>query len=99
MPSASKIDSAYRMKVFPKGQVVIPVALRKKYQIEVGDQIEVIAEKDGILLKKSASRADRRTLTERLDGVFAVYANGKKAPTRKEVASATDSGFGEGWER
>ena len=30
-----------KMKVFPKGQVVIPVSLRKKYQIEIGDQIDV----------------------------------------------------------
>jgi AbrB family looped-hinge helix DNA binding protein len=87
------------MKVFPKGQVVIPVALRKKYRIEVGDQIEVIAEKDGILLKKPASAAERRTLTQRLDGIFAGYAKGKKAPTKAEEASATASGFGEGWEK
>ena len=39
------------MKVFPKGQIVIPIALRKKYHIEIGDQLDVISSRDGILLK------------------------------------------------
>jgi AbrB family looped-hinge helix DNA binding protein len=93
------MDPSYRMKVFPKGQVVIPVALRKKYRIEVGDHIEVIAEEDGILLKKPAPEVDHRPLTERLDGVFAGYGKGKKPPTRREVASATSSGFSKGWKK
>ena len=35
-----------KMKVFPKGQVVIPVSLRKKYQIDIGDRIDVISKSD-----------------------------------------------------
>jgi AbrB family looped-hinge helix DNA binding protein len=40
-----------KMKVFPKGQVVIPVSLRKKYQIDIVDRLDVISKSDGILLK------------------------------------------------
>jgi len=42
---------SFKMKVIPKGQVVIPVSLRKKYQIDIGDQIDVVSAPDGILLK------------------------------------------------
>ena len=42
---------SFKMKVFPKGQVVIPVSLRKKYHIAIGDQIDVVTAPEGILLK------------------------------------------------
>ena len=58
------------MKVFPKGQVVIPVALRKKYDINIGDQIDVIPETNGILLKPATKKMTDRSLTDRLFGVF-----------------------------
>ena len=40
-----------KRKVFPKGQIVIPVALRKKYHIDIEDHVDVIPKSDGILLK------------------------------------------------
>lgn len=44
------------MKVFPKGQVLIPVKLRKKYGIEIGDRIEIEQQADGIWLKPTKSQ-------------------------------------------
>ena len=32
----AETKESIKMKVFPKGQIVIPVSLRKKYQIEIG---------------------------------------------------------------
>ena len=37
-----KSKKEIKMKIFPKGQVVIPVELRRKYHIEIGDHINVI---------------------------------------------------------
>ena len=65
------------MKVFPKGQVVIPVSLRKKYQIDIGDQIDVISKSDGILLGLLSKENRQRSLTERLFGIFGDYTQRK----------------------
>ena len=35
-------------KVFNKGQIVIPSMLRKKYNINIGDKVNIIEEKEGI---------------------------------------------------
>ncbi len=88
-----------KMKVFPKGQVVIPVALRKKYHIEIGDQIDVIADSDGILLKPLPKEKSQRSLTERLFGIFRAYASGKSEPTKADIEKATEDGFAEGWNK
>jgi len=37
--------------VTKKGQIIIPVKLRRKYKIEEGTKLEVIDTKQGILLK------------------------------------------------
>ncbi len=87
------------MKVFPKGQVVIPVSLRKKYQIEIGDRIDVIAELDGILLKPQPKEKKQRSLTERLFGIFRDYASGKSKPNKTDIKKATEAGFTEGWNK
>lgn len=39
-----------RMKIYNKGQVVIPAELRKKYNLFVGDYIEVLPEDNCIKL-------------------------------------------------
>ena len=88
-----------KMKVFPKGQVVIPVALRKKYQIEIGDQIDVISESEGILLKPLPKEKSRKSATERLFGIFRAYASGKSEPTKADIEKATEDGFAEGWNK
>ena len=87
------------MKVFPKGQVVIPASLRQKYHINIGDQIDVISAPNGILLKPVPKRERERTLTERLFGIFNNYAAGKSAPTKENIDAATEKGFAEGWKK
>jgi len=84
------------MKVFPKGQVVIPIALRKKYDINIGDQIDVIPESDGILLKPTTKRMTDKSLTYRLFGVFNRYATGKPDLTKADIKKAVEKGFTEG---
>lgn len=39
-----------RMKIYNKGQVVIPAELRKKYNIVVGDYVEVVLDENCIKL-------------------------------------------------
>lgn len=88
---------SFKMKVFPKGQVVIPVSLRKKYQIDIGDQIDVVPAPDGILLKPLPKKKSQMSLTDRLYGIFSEYASEKSKPTKAEIEKATDEGFIEGW--
>ena len=35
-------------KVFGKGQIVIPVMLRKKLNIKIGDKVNIMEEEDGV---------------------------------------------------
>jgi len=93
----TKAITTRKMKVFPKGQVIIPVQLRRKYNINIGDQIEFSIMQDGILLKPSRDKADDRLLTEKLYGMLSGYARGKAALNKKTINSATESGFVEGW--
>ncbi|MEW6102606.1 MAG: AbrB/MazE/SpoVT family DNA-binding domain-containing protein [bacterium] len=82
------------MKVFNKGQVVIPVWLRKKYNINVGDLVEVIPEDKGIRFIP----IKKEKLTDKLFGAFAKYKRGKIEPDAKEIERATETGFIEEWQ-
>ena len=88
-----------KMKVFTKGQIVIPVSLRKKYQIEIGDQIDVVPESEGILLKPLAKEQRGKSATERLFGIFSGYASKKPKPTKADIEKATEAGFIDGWNK
>ena len=79
-----------KMKVFQKGQVVIPVSLRKKYNIEIGDQIEVISGPDGIFLKPGGKAKGKSSLTDRLFGVFGEYASKKQKLSKNYIARAKE---------
>ena len=86
-----------KMKVFQKGQVVIPVSLIKAYNINIGDQLEVIPASQGILLKPVPEEKPHETLTDQLYGIFSLYA-AKQASVRKaDIQTATDRGFTEEW--
>ena len=87
-----------RMKVFQKGQVVIPVSLRKKYHIEVGDKLDVVEAPEGILLKPVRQKG-AAAMSDELFGVFAKYAQSRKRLTKKRINEATEKGFVEGWSR
>ena len=85
------------MKVFPKGQVVIPVSLRKKYHIDIGDQIKVISTPDGILLKPERGKKDKPSLTDLLFGTFNKYSSTKQILSNEKITRATEKGFLNGW--
>ena len=87
------------MKVFAKGQVVIPVQLRKEYHIEIGDRIDVIPTPEGILLKSNPKKNNISTLTEKLYGIFSNYASNKNEAGKNEIIKATEKGFTQKWER
>jgi hypothetical protein len=57
----------------------------------------VISKPDGILLKPLPKENRQLSLTERLFGIFSVYAAGKKRPTKTDIGKATEAGFTEGW--
>ena len=97
MGAATK--ESIKMKVFPKGQIVIPVSLRKKYQIEIGDQLDVISKSEGILLKPLDKEQRGKSATERLFGIFSGYASKRPKPTEADIEKATEAGFIEGWDK
>jgi AbrB family looped-hinge helix DNA binding protein len=81
------------MKVFNKGQVVIPAGLRKKYNIDIGSFVEVMPEDKGIKIVP----IKRGKLTDKLFGAFAKYKEQKLEPTEKEIERITEEGFASGW--
>ena len=85
------------MKVFQKGQVVIPVSLRKAYNIDIGDQLEVIPASQGILLKPAPEEKPHETLTDQLYGLFGLYAAKQPTIKKADIQTATDRGFTEEW--
>ena len=91
------IKELVKMKIFPKGQIVIPVHLRKRYQIDIGDHIELISGPEGILLRPLGEKISKVLLTDQLFGVFNKYSLKKKAPLREDIENATEEGFLEGW--
>ena len=91
-------NESVKMKVFPKGQVVIPASLRKKYQIDIGDQIDVLSGPDGILLKPAGKEKKETSLTDLLFGIFNKYSLKKQDLGRADISRATEDGFLEGWE-
>lgn len=95
----SRLNETIEMKVFPKGQVVIPVSLRKKYNIDIGDRIQAIASRDGILLRPSSKTKSTGALTDSLFGIFARYAQRKQKAGKKEIIKATETGFIKGWKQ
>jgi AbrB family looped-hinge helix DNA binding protein len=97
MTSELNTTEKMEMKVFPKGQVVIPVALRKKYNIDIGDSIQVIPSENGILLKPKSKTKKPETLTDDLFGIFKNYARSSKKIGKKDILNATENGFIEGW--
>ncbi len=88
-----------KMKVFPKGQIVIPVALRKKYHIEIGDRVDFISKADGIFLKPVPKKEKEKSLTEYLFGIFGKYAKGKSKLKKADISRATETGFIQEWEK
>jgi len=87
------------MKVFQKGQVVIPVALRRKYNIEIGDHINIVSTDDGILLKPEEKKGDKKNLTIALFGIFHDHVKNKSKITRKKINYVTEASFSNEWRK
>jgi len=96
---AIKIKKAMTMKIFPKGQVVIPVELRRKYHLEIGDHINIISTDHGILLKPSRKKHGKTSLTDQLFGIFKQHAEIKPSITKKDIEEATENNFIKGWSK
>ena len=78
------------MKVFNKGQVVIPAGIRKDLGIRTGDRLEVTTDPAGktVMLRKPKKRNSAR-----LGGSLSRYAEGKPFPTRGELNDALKNGL------
>jgi bifunctional DNA-binding transcriptional regulator/antitoxin component of YhaV-PrlF toxin-antitoxin module len=87
------------MRVFQKGQVVIPVNLRKKYRIEIGDQVQLVQRPDGILLKAGKKKTRIHTKTDTLFGVFKDSSSKKGRLSKKAIHEATERELVSGWEK
>ncbi len=44
--------AGFILKIDQLGRIVIPKPIRKKYELELGDSLELFNEADGILMKK-----------------------------------------------
>ncbi len=79
-----------RMKVFNKGQVVIPAEIRKALGIKPGDSIEVNFDLERRLIQlRKPDKNESRVLA----GSLAAYAKGKQFPSRSEMQEALKQGM------
>ena len=78
------------MKVFNKGQVVIPVAVRKEFGIEIGDMLDVVADRDENCIR--LKRVDGME-SKKLAGSLAKYSRRKKFPSRHEIKKTLVEGI------
>ncbi|MFW5996657.1 MAG: AbrB/MazE/SpoVT family DNA-binding domain-containing protein [Lentisphaeria bacterium] len=82
-----------QMKVFHKGQIVIPAQIRKALGIKAGNRIEVELDREhsAIQLHKLEQYEARD-----LAGSLSNYAAGKAFPTREEMHKALREGLTDG---
>jgi len=78
------------MKVFNKGQVVIPVAIRKEFGIEIGDMLDVVADRKEKCVKLMKAREMK---SQKLAGSLSKYNRRKRFPSRKEMKKALEEGI------
>lgn len=78
------------MKVHPKGQVVIPVEVRRRLGIEIGDVLEVtVLEEEGRLELRRPGPGEATALA----GSLRAYAEGRPFPSEAEIADALGRGL------
>jgi AbrB family looped-hinge helix DNA binding protein len=75
-----------KAKVSSKGQVVIPIALRRKFGIKIGDMVDLIVEEDGIKIVPVKEKVKAKDLA----GIFSKYAKGEGIPTDKRIEEITE---------
>ncbi|MFH0728979.1 MAG: AbrB/MazE/SpoVT family DNA-binding domain-containing protein [Pseudomonadota bacterium] len=86
-------------KVFPKGQVVIPADLRKKYNIQIGGHVDFVLSSEGILMKPILKSDIKEVSAEKLFGIFLTYKKIQDDLSKKDILKATQGGFIEGWRK
>mgnify|MGYP000143735414 FL=1 len=79
-----------RMKVFNKGQVVIPAEIRKALGIKPGDSMEVSFDLEHRTIMLSQPQKGE---AQALAGSLSAYAQGKQFPSRKEMHKALVQGM------
>jgi len=81
------------MKVFNKGQVVIPVAIRKEFGIEIGDMLDVVADREEkcVKLKRPGEMKSKK-----LAGSLSRYNRRERFPSRQEMKKALAEGIARG---
>jgi AbrB family looped-hinge helix DNA binding protein len=95
---ATESNKDYRVKVYQKGQVVIPVDLRRRYGINVGDRVDAVPTADGILIKPGPEAQTAVTETDRLFGALKRFkVRHSRLPGKRNISKATENGFTEGW--
>ncbi len=78
------------MKVFNKGQVVIPVEIRKWMGVSIGDMLNVMLDKKH---KRLELRKLERLESDALAGSLSKYAKTKKMPARNIMHNALRKGI------
>ena len=78
------------MKVFNKGQVVIPVAIRKEFGIEIGDMLDVVADRKEkcVKLRKAEELKSQKPASS-----LSKYNRRKRFPSRKEMKKSLEEGI------
>ena len=81
------------MKVYSKGQIVIPANIRHALNIEAGDRLDVRIDRNGgaVQLKKPEKR-----LSDSLAGSMTRYAKKKPFPGRQKMEEALVEGLNNG---
>jgi AbrB family looped-hinge helix DNA binding protein len=78
-----------QMKVFNKGQVVIPAGMRRDLGIAIGDTLDVAVDRDNHAISLRPHRSSGALLA----GSLASYARAKQFPSRRRMAEALSRGL------
>jgi AbrB family looped-hinge helix DNA binding protein len=78
------------MKVFNKGQVVIPVEIRRTFDIHPGDNLEVEIDQEHHVI---SLRKPHVTKSQSLAGALSSYAGKKTFPTSRQMKDALAEGL------
>jgi AbrB family looped-hinge helix DNA binding protein len=81
------------MKVFNKGQIVIPVALRRELGVEPGDMIDLTIDKKERCLKL---KKPEQSVSSELAGALSQYNKRKDFPSKSEINDALADGLTDG---
>jgi len=81
------------MKVFNKGQIVIPISIRKALGVEPGDMMDVIIDPDEHCIKL---KKPEQSLSSRLAGSLSGFNERKAFPTKQELKTAFAEGLSDG---